>query len=346
MKADAQARIASSVYGVGKLPMNVLADLLARYGSKDPRVLAGVSIGHDATVIDMGDRYLVVKTDPITFATDQIGWYAVNVNANDLACCGVQPRWFLCTLLLPDGKASRDLVETIFAQIAAACQALGASLVGGHTEVTYDLDRPIVVGQMLGETAQDKLIAAGGARAGDTILLTKAAAIEGTALIAREREKDLLTRGFDGEFLAQAQALLFEPGISVLCDAMLAVATAPVHAMHDPTEGGVVTGLHELARAANLGLRVDIDKIPVLPACLRLCEHYGLHPLGLLASGSLLITAAPQHAERISAALNAAGIACTAIGHMLPPEEGCKALVGGQGRDLPIHERDELTKIL
>ncbi len=333
-------------YAVGKLPSDALAGLLARFGSKDPRLVAGVSIGQDATVIDLGDRYLVAKTDPITFATQEIGWYAVNVNANDLACLGVQPRWFLCTLLLPEATTDAAMVESIFAQVAEACQSVGASLVGGHTEVTAGLKRPIVVGQMLGETSKDKLVTTAGARVGDTILLTKALAIEGTALLAREKEQDLRNHGFDSDFIAEAKSLLYTPGISVLRDALIATAAAPVHAMHDPTEGGLVMGLHEMAYAAGLGLIVDADKIPILPACQRLCKRFGLHPLGLLASGSLLLTTSPQHAARISDALRGEGIACTAIGYMLPPEEGCKIRVGGVPRDLPRHERDEITKVM
>ncbi len=336
----------SSVYPVGKLPMAVLSHLLARYGGYDERVIMGTRIGEDATVIDMGDRYLVAKSDPITFATDQIGWYAVNVNANDLACCAAQPRWFLCTLLLPDGKATPQLVSGIFQQIHDACQGLGVTLVGGHTEVTYDLRRPIVVGQMLGEVAKDRLVRAAGARPGDVILLTKGIAIEGTALIAREKARDLLGRGYDQAFLDQAQALLFRPGISVLRDAFLAVQTAPIHAMHDPTEGGLVNGLHEIARAANVGVIVDFDKIPILPECQRLCDEYNLHPLGVIASGALLIAVGPQHAQQVCDALHAEGIPCAAIGHIMPAEAACKIRVAGVLRDLPVHERDEVTKIL
>ena len=336
----------SSMYPVGKLPTPVLADLLARYGSRDPRVVAGMSIGQDTTVIDMGDRYLVAKTDPITFATDQIGWYAVNVNANDLACSGAQPRWFLCTILLPEAAANRAMVETIFEQITRACASVGASLVGGHTEVSIGIKRPIVIGQMLGEVAKDKLVTASGARAGDVILLTKSVAIEGTALIAHEKEKDLLSRGYDVAFLAEAKNLLYNPGISVLRDAMLATQAAPIHAMHDPTEGGVLTGLSELAKAAGLGMMVEAEKIPILPACQRLCRHYNLHPLGLIASGSLLMTVGPQHKNKVIETLSAEGITCTAIGYMLPVEEGCKIRVGGMPRDLPASERDEIAKIL
>ena len=336
----------SDIFPLGKLPMATLARLLAAHAGHDERVVSGMGIGQDATVIDMGDRYLVAKSDPVTFATEQIGWYAVNVNANDLACCGAQPRWFLCTVLLPEAATDQRLVDSLFDQISTACQSVGASLAGGHTEVTHGLKRPIVVGHMLGEVAKDKLVTTAGAKVGDVILVTKAIAIEGTALIAREKHKDLLSHGFDEAFLTEARNVLFDPGISVLREASLAVQAAPIHAMHDPTEGGIVTGLHELARAANLGMMIDADEIPILPACERLCRQYHLHPLGLIASGSLLITTAPHSAQAVVNALATAGIACTPIGYMLPPQEGCKMRQGGIRRDLPIHESDEITKIL
>jgi len=145
-------------YPLGKLPAEHLARLLARYTPSDPRVVLGPGIGRDAAVISFGDRYLIAKTDPITFATDEIGWYAVHVNANDVACTGATARWFLATLLLPEGHAPPSLVDDIFDQIASACDELGVALVGGHTEITHGLDRPIVVGCMLGEVTPEKLV--------------------------------------------------------------------------------------------------------------------------------------------------------------------------------------------
>ena len=138
-------------------------------------------------MFDFGDRYLVAKTDPITFATSEIGWYAVNVNANDVAVMGATPRWFLATVLLPAGLATAEMAERIFADIFDACAALGVSLAGGHTEITHSLDRPIISGTMLGEIAKHRLITTSGARPGDAVLLVKAVPIEGTALIALER---------------------------------------------------------------------------------------------------------------------------------------------------------------
>ena len=213
-----------------------------------------------------------------------------------------------------------------------ACRDLGVSLVGGHTEVTHGLGRPIVVGQMLGEVAKDDLVAPGGARAGDDVLLMGAIAIEGTSLIARERGADLAARGYDAAFLQRCRDLLFDPGISVVRAAQLACRTARIHAMHDPTEGGLATGLWELAWAANLGLVVERERIPVLPECARLCAEYGLDPLGLIASGALLAAVDPADTPRLLAAFAAAGLPCAAIGRLTPVAEGVR-MRAGRSRD-------------
>src|SRR5260370_755222 len=135
---------------VGKPPAELLQRLFAKHVPADPRVIVGPQVGEDAAVLDMGDRYLVATTDPITFATDEMGWYALHVNANHLAVRGATPRWFLCTVLLPEGKTRQADVEQLFAEVALACQSVGVSLVGGHTDVTAGLPRTIVSGTMLG----------------------------------------------------------------------------------------------------------------------------------------------------------------------------------------------------
>ena len=247
----------------GKLPPELLDELLARHSRPDPRVVLGPRTGEDAAIIDMGDRYLVAKTDPITFATDEIGWYAVNVNANDVACCGAAPKWFLATLLLPEQRTDSALVERVFGQIAQACAALDVTLCGGHTEITYGLDRPIVVGQMLGEVSPDAFLTTSGALPGDALILTKGIALEGTAIIASEKRAELAGT-MDGEELDRCADLLHDPGISVVPDADCAIAAGGVHALHDPTEGGLATSLWELARAAGVGVRIDEDALPVL----------------------------------------------------------------------------------
>ncbi|NIR29992.1 MAG: hydrogenase expression protein [Gammaproteobacteria bacterium] len=330
---------------VGKLPSAFLEDLIERYISPDPRVLVGPGIGEDAAVIDMGRRCLVAKTDPVTFASDEIGWYAVHVNANDVACCGAVPRWFLATVLLPEGRTTSELAERIFRQIAEACRGLGVSLCGGHTEITYGLERPIVVGQMLGEVERDGWIRTGGAQVGDAVILTKGIAVEGTAVVAREKGA-ALAEAVSAETLERAARYLHAPGISVVREARVALEVGGVHALHDPTEGGVATGLWELAQAAGVGLHVEEASLPILPECEQLCRHLGLDPLGLIGSGALLIAAARQRAQAMVRRLRAEDVPATIIGEVMPADTGCRLRTrDGELRPLPSFRRDEIARL-
>jgi hydrogenase maturation factor len=333
-----------NTFPVGKLNMDILMALLARYGSANDRVVVGPGIGEDAAVIDFGDRYLVAKTDPITFATDEIGWYAVHVNANDIAAMGAVPRWFLATILLPEGRTNQELVEGIFAQLSAACHGLGVSLCGGHTEITYGLDRPIVVGQMLGEVAKGDLVTTAGAQVGDEVLLTKGIAIEATSIIAREREGELRGK-YPPELIERCKDFLHTPGLSVVREAEIAVAAGRVHAMHDPTEGGLATGLHELAQAAGVGLMIHGEAVSILPETALLCQEFNLDPLGVIASGSLLITLPSEDTAQVIAALERAGIAAATIGRVWERERGVKLEVEEGLVDLPRFERDEIATL-
>src|SRR3989339_727634 len=193
-------------FPVGKLDFRLLEKLLNSNPIKDTRVIVGPRIGEDAAVIDFGNKYLVAKTDPITLTTHRIGWYAVNVNANDIAAMGATPKWFLATLLLPEGKTNAKLATQIFRDIITSTQALNITLCGGHTEISYKIDRPIVIGHMLGEVEKDKLVVNAHAKPGDDLLLTKGIAIEGTAIIAREKAVTIKKR-FGDRFLKRAQAL-------------------------------------------------------------------------------------------------------------------------------------------
>ncbi len=335
-------KLARDFYPPGKLPMEDLAGLLSRHQQEDPRLVVKPGIGRDAAVISFGDRYLIAKTDPITFATAEIGWYAVQVNANDIAAMGGTPRWFLAALLLPEGKTNPQMVETIFEQISRACRDLEITLCGGHTEITLGLERPIVAGQMLGEAEPGQLAVPERVLPGDEILLTKGIAIEGTALIAREKKE--LENSFAKGWLRKCKEFLKKPGISVVRDARIAMQSGGVHAMHDPTEGGLATGLLELAQAAGVGLLVEKEKIAVFPETEILCKELGLDPLGLIASGALLIAAPPRDAERIKKALRRGGIPAESIGRTWAKEKGVKMLAGGEIRDLPVFPRDEIAR--
>jgi hydrogenase maturation factor len=331
---------------VGKLPNELLARLLAGVHHRDPRVIVGPGIGHDAAVIDTGGpKLLVAKNDPITFATDMIGWYAVHVNANDIACTGATPAWLLATILLPEG-ASAGVAEAIFDQIILACEELSVELVGGHTEVTYGLRRPIVVGTMLGEVERDRLVRPDGARPGDALILTKGIAIEGTTVLAQEATTQLEELGMARAAIEEARGYIVEPGISVVKEAAAACDAVRVHAMHDPTEGGLATALYELAEASGTGIVVEEEAIEVLPLTRTLCNAAALDPLGLLASGALLLAVADEDCERALEAIGETGAAARRIGSLVRAEEGVIMENKRRRRPVPQFARDEVARFL
>jgi hydrogenase maturation factor len=333
------------VLPVGKLRAETLQAVFDKHPIRDPRVVVGPRVGEDAAVIDLGDRYLVATADPITFATDAPGWYALQVNANDIAVRGARPRWFLATLLLPEGRTTDETVTGLFAELADACAELDVALVGGHTEVTHGLDRPIVAGTMLGEVAKDRLVTTGGARVGDAVVMTKGVPLEGAAIMAREREAEARARGVAAAVLRRARAFLRQPGLSVLPEVEIACELAQVHAMHDPTEGGIATALAELADAAGVGLRIDRDRIMVLPEGRALCEAFGLDPLGTIASGALLLTLAPADAGIVIHALARESIDCHFIGQVVDRDQGVMLVDGARQWPMPVFAQDEISKL-
>lgn len=332
------------VFKVGKLPMDLLQSLLERYRGYDERLVVGPQVGEDAAVLDMGEHYLVVKSDPITFATEEIGWYAVHVNANDIATMGARPRWLLLTLLLPENQTDRAMIEEIFAQVSQACESMGIVLCGGHTEITYGLDRPIAVGLMLGEVAKEDLVCTAGVQAGDDIILTKGIAIEGTAVLAREMEV-LLAAQVGGEVVARGKRFLREPGISVLREAMVVCQAGRPHAMHDPTEGGLATGLWELAWASGKRIVVDPGRVHLFPETAVFCQALSLDPLGLIASGALLVAAASEESSDMVRALTREGIGATIIGQVVEGPADVQVETPAGLAPLPIFEQDELTRL-
>lgn len=335
----------SPFYPSGKLPSALLGRLLAQVQARasDPRVLVGPRLGEDAAVLDFGDTCLVLTTDPITFATEEIGWYAVQINANDVAVRGARPCWFMATLLLPEFKTDERLVASIFDQMEAACDSLGCTLIGGHTEITVGLNRPLVIGQMVGEVARERLVTTGGAQEGDALLLTKGIAIEGTAVLAREFAPRLRASGVTEASLARARDYLHDPGISIVNEAMMACQVTRVHAMHDPTEGGLATGLAELAAASGKGVRVDNTSIPRLAESQAIATALGLDLLGTLASGALLLAVAPTDVDKVRRELSSAGILCAEIGRVASPGHGLVLDTPEGAQALPAFSRDQVV---
>lgn len=329
----------------GKLPSGLLGQLLATIEATDPDVLVGAGLGRDAAAIACGDRILVAKTDPITFTGTNAASYLVDVNANDLACLGATPRWLLVTALLPEGITAGEVAAQID-ELVRASKRRGIALVGGHTEVTAGLDRAILVGCLLGETTPDRLLRPGGARPGDRLLLTKALAIEGTALLAAELS-DVLSPRIAHEVVTRAANLLEDPGISVLDDARTLLATGGITALHDVTEGGLAMATYEITAAAgNIGAEVDQAVVPVLPETQAIAAALGLDPLGMLGSGSLLATAAPDTVTGLIAAGADAGFAVTDIGEVKGDTPSVTIRAGSSRRPMPRFDTDEVSRAL
>jgi hydrogenase maturation factor len=326
----------------GKLPPRLLERLLRWRGAPDRRVLVGPGCGVDAAVVALGRHRVILKSDPVTFTARRIGWYVVQVNANDVAVMGGRPAWFQPTILVPPGTRP-GVVMAIARDIAEACRRLGVAVTGGHTEVTDAVTRPVVAGDMQGPLAAARIITAGGARPGDHLLLTKTAGLEGSAILAHERARQLAVT-IGPRLLRAARRLRQRPGISVVPDAVIA-ARHGATAMHDPTEGGIRAGLHEIAFASGVRVDVDLDRIPVTPATAAICRHYTIDPLGLIGSGALLVTLPPARAADLLAAWRRAGIAGRTIGR-IERGRGVRARRDGRHASFPWLVRDEILTAL
>jgi len=295
----------------GKIPIEILKEVVFKnLGVERKEVVVGPSAGVDGAVLDLGDKSLIVSMDPITGAIERIGWLAVNVNANDVATFGVEPAFLFSCMMLPE-HAEKKLVETISAQMNAAAKELGIAIVGGHCESTPSLSNPIVVGCILGLTEKGRYVTAAGAKPGDKLILTKSAGIEGTAILATDREQAL--KGIMSNTMLQA-AKDFYNQISVVKDALTASKTGGVHAMHDPTEGGVAGGIHEMADASNVGVKVMEDTIAVQTETVQICSHFQIDPLQLIGSGALIISAEAKSADGVVRNLQSEGVQASVIG--------------------------------
>ncbi len=280
----------------GKIPIDLLKDIVFKnLGAHRGEVILGPTAGVDGAVLDMGNKTAIVSMDPITGAVERIGWEAININANDIATFGVEPAFFFSCIMLPEGSNSK-IIEIISKQMDAAAKEIGVAIVGGHCEITPTIKSPIVVGCIMGLTDKGKYVTAAGAKSGDKLILTKSAGIEGTAILATDRQEQL-SKVFPPELLQCAQG--FYNQISVVKDALTAYRAGGVHAMHDPTEGGILNGIHEIADAAGLGVRIYEDKITVEPETAKICRFYEIDPLQLISSGALLIAADSEETENI-----------------------------------------------
>lgn len=334
---------AGLILAPGKLPNDLLKRYLAEAAVQDPSVLIPPGVGEDVTAIRIdGQEVLVLKSDPITFACDAMGRYAVLVNANDIATAGAIPRWFLTTLLFPPGTSASQ-VRQLMTELGRVCRQWGIALCGGHTEITDAVRRPIVSGMMVGTVKRHRMIEKRGMRRGDVVLLTKQVAVEGLSIVAREFEALLVSKGISAREIDEAKGMLEQ--ISILPEARIASRRQWATAMHDVTEGGLATALDELSAAGGYRITVDPSAIPIPELTRKICAAVGMDPLGLIGSGSLLICCRKADVERLCKALRNANIAVTPIGRVLDPGSGIEARIEGRPVAWPAFPVDEITKL-
>jgi hydrogenase maturation factor len=326
------------VLATGKLPTELLADLLGELPPLPPEVRLGARIGEDACGIDVTEGTLVVAADPITLTAEDAARLAVLVNGNDVAVSGARPRWFLAVVLVPPGTPESTL-RALFAALHTTASEMGVAVVGGHTEVTPAVGQPVVVGQMLGLTERGAIVTTGGFAAGDAIVQVRRAPIEGAAVLAGAAADGLVS--LDDDVLAAARVALDDPGISLVEPALLAVELG-AKALHDPTEGGLLGGLWEMAAAAGVRIRVDRGAVLWFEPGVRVCEAVGCDPWSTLASGTLLAAFPRDRADEAVAALGARGHEVAVIG---TAEEGA-GVNGVDGAPLAWPERDEVARLL
>lgn len=322
----------------GKVPGDLLARLLAADHPLPPEVRLGPTVGEDACAIDVDAGVLIAATDPITLTTKDLGRYGVIVNANDVAVMGVHPRWFLAAVLLPLGTTA-DSIEQLFASMRGALAEVGATLVGGHTEVTGAVSQPVIVGQMLGLATDGRFVTTAGARPGDVIVQVGPVPIEGAAVFAVEAADRLATVA--AEVVEAAARAPRDPGIFVV-DAALTAAALGATAMHDPTEGGLASGLHELALAARAAVRVDRSRVAWFEPGVEVCRALGADPWATLASGSLLATFPPDRADAAIEELGSADRPAVVIGAI----EAGTGVSDVDGMSIEWPDRDEIARVL
>lgn len=323
----------------GKISAELLQQIIFPYlGAKRGDVLVYPGVGQDCSVVDLGEELAILSSDPITTTGHNLGYLAVHISANDIAATGAQPIGLLLTLLLPPGT-SLAKVETIMQQVHRTAQSLGMAVLGGHTEFTNAVRQPLAAVTALGKAKKGHFVTASKGLPGNTLVITKSAASEGTAILAADL-KDILEPQLGSALIDRAQDFIHH--VSIVPEAQIAVSFAT--AMHDVTEGGVLGAVFELAHASGCGVELWADKVPLAHETAAICQVLNLDPLGLIGSGSLLI--ATNDPDQLITALAKVGIPATAIGQLLTKEEGCWLIQGGKRRPLAVPERDELYKVL
>lgn len=331
---------------VGKLPPQLLIKfVLSRIGVLDPSVLVGPSIGEDAAIIDLGDgRVLVAHVDPITGAVELLGWLAVHIACNDVVVRGVKPRWLLSVLYLPE-DADENLIDGITKQIDDAAKYIGAMVVGGHTEFTPGLARPLISMTAIGIGEKGKYVTTAGARVGDAVLMTKGAGVEGTAIMATDFKDILIEKGVPLNIIEKARE--FIKRVSVVKEALALADAGLATSMHDPTEGGLLSGLAEIAYASNKTISIYEDKVIVADETKMISKALGLDPLKLISSGTLVATVPKDRVEKAVELLNRVGVEVSVIGYVEEKRDAYVVVHRSSGvveKVVDVYVKDELVK--
>ncbi|OYT49022.1 MAG: hydrogenase assembly protein HupF [Desulfurococcales archaeon ex4484_42] len=332
---------------VGKLPPDLLEKyVFRRIGKVDNAVIVGPFFGEDSAVIDLGDgKVLVAHVDPITGAVEFLGWLAVHIACNDVVVTGAKPRWLLSVLYLPE-DSDESLIDKITSQIDSAAKEVGAMVVGGHSEFTPGLNRPFISMTALGITSKDKFVRTGGAKAGDVVLMTKTVAIEGTAIISSDFGDVLLKKGVSKDVIERGKE--FIKSISVAKEALALADAGLATSMHDPTEGGLIGGLTEIAYASRKTIEIWEERVPVAPETKVMCEALNVDMLKLISSGVLVATVPKEKVSEAVRLLKSIGIQVTIIGKVLDFNGDLVTIHRKDGRVEhmnTIHVTDELVKL-
>ena len=326
------------VMKVGKLSNKLLEQkILSKIQPTREEILVGAAIGEDCSVIDFGEDICVLSTDPITGAANEIGKLAIHISCNDVASNGVEPIAVLLTIIAPENTSIDDIVQVI-EDAKEAASSLNVEIIGGHTEISNAVNRILVSTTCIGKGKKELMITSHGAKVGDDVIMTKWVGLEGSAILAHDREKELqLVIGQD--LIGQAKGYM--DYISVVPEGIIA-GQLGVTAMHDVTEGGLLGAVWEIAEASKVAIEIKEELIPITDVTRAICNHYKIDPLGLISSGVMLITTA--HSKELLSALKEKGIQATKIGEVV---EGQSSLVK-QGKKTPINppQSDELFKVI
>lgn len=308
----------------------------------DNDVLLGSVFGEDVALTRVGGEILASHVDPIVGAVEGIGWLAVHVACNDIATCGARPRWIQLLVLVPSQEDEALLAE-IMRDTARASDALGVTIIGGHTGYSASLSRPLVAVTALGTLASREPILTKGAQVGDHILISKGIALEGTAILASDFATAARQLGLVDADLEEAKQLM--GAVSVIPEAKI-LAQHGATSMHDVTRGGLLETLQEMAIRSEVEMQVQFDRIPVPLVVGRFADAFGFDPLKMISSGTLVATVNPDQLKAAIEDLEGHGITCARIGEVLPGEGVTVVRADQVVNYQEIHpEEDELARM-